>query len=61
MFCYRCGKSLNSDNFQGLILPDGVKVPVCSDDRSCYDTIGKKRFNAKKQFEQRKAKKPRSV
>ncbi|WP_196599816.1 hypothetical protein [Pectinatus frisingensis] len=35
MFCWRCGKKLKRNNMQMLVLPEGIEVPVCADDRNC--------------------------
>lgn len=37
MRCWRCGRKLKRDNVQIWHLACGLAVPVCADDRQCYD------------------------
>ncbi|WP_196607099.1 hypothetical protein [Pectinatus frisingensis] len=39
MFCWRCGKTLKKNQSQWMVLPDGITVPVCRDDRNCPETV----------------------
>lgn len=37
MKCWRCGRKLKRDNVQIWHLVCGLAVPVCADDRQCYE------------------------
>lgn len=44
MKCWRCGKHLKPCQSQLWLLPSGLAVPVCADDRQCYSIVTKERI-----------------
>lgn len=44
-FCYRCKRQMEEgETYQLLVLPSGARVPVCSQDRECYQKRGVNKY-----------------